>query len=99
MPKLKSMAYAVEETEDLRSIIDVVEKIQDLLYTLKKRLNTIVPKSAIQLQGIFESMKVFELSQTDILLWGLLTISLNLKEQKIVRSNTSRNSDRVNKVL
>jgi hypothetical protein len=99
MNKLESMAYEVGETEDLRIIVDVVKKIQNLLYSLQNRLNTTLPKSTIHLHGIFEGMQVFELSQTDVLLWGLLTISLNLKEQKIVRSNTSRNSDRVNKVL
>jgi hypothetical protein len=99
MAKLKSMAYDIEKSQDLRNILDVVDKIQNLLYSLENKLNATSPESPIHLQSIFEGMKVLELSQVDILLWGLLTISLDLKEQEIVRSNTSRSSDRVNKVL
>lgn len=44
-------------------------------------------------------MKSVELSQIDICLWGLLTISINLKEQANKRLNMSPSADRVTVVL
>jgi hypothetical protein len=76
--RLKAAARGIEENHEIQGIL---EKIQDRLDAVSRRLELNYPTKFQSLQLSFEMMKSIELSQIDVCLWGLLTISKDIKER------------------
>ncbi len=89
---LKTAAKGIEENHEIQNIL---EKVQERLQAVSHRNSLNSPTTFPSLQLAFAMMKSVELTQIDILLWGLMTISMNIKE-RLHRKNA--NGDNIVKV-